>query len=127
MPHQVKNLHTGDAGHMDLIPGSGRSPGGGNGNPSQHSCLESPKDRRARWTTVHGVTKSPTGLSTECSTALFRGSVHVSPVAHLTSPFLPSFQLHLYLFFLAMLCSMQVLSSLTRDGTCAPCCGSLES
>ena len=49
-----------DAG---LIPGSGRSPGGGNGNPLQYSCLENPMDRGAWWATVHGVTKSWTGLS----------------------------------------------------------------
>ena len=38
-------------------PGSGRSPGEGNGNPLQYSCLGSPKDRGAWWTTVHSVTK----------------------------------------------------------------------
>ena len=38
-----------------LIPGSGRSPGKGNGNPLQHSCLENPMDREAWWATVHGV------------------------------------------------------------------------
>ena len=43
---------------MGLIPGSGRSPGEGNGNPLQHSCQKIPKDRRAWWATVHGVTKS---------------------------------------------------------------------
>ena len=40
------------------IPGSGRSPGEGNGNPLQHSCLGNPMDRGAWWATVHGVTKS---------------------------------------------------------------------
>ena len=42
------------------IPGSGRSPGGGHGNPLQHSCLEDPMDRGAWWATVHGVAKSQT-------------------------------------------------------------------
>ena len=53
----VKNLPaiTGDPGDSGSIPGSGRSPGGGIGNPRQYSCLENPKDRGARWTTVHGV------------------------------------------------------------------------
>ena len=37
------------------IPGSGRSPGDGNGNPLQHSCLKNPIDREARWATVHGM------------------------------------------------------------------------
>ena len=41
----------------DLIPGSGRSPGGGNGNPLQNSSLESLMDRGVSWATVHGVTK----------------------------------------------------------------------
>ena len=52
----VKNLlaNAGDAG---LIPGSGRSPGGGNDNPLQYSCLENPMDRRAWWAVVHGVRK----------------------------------------------------------------------
>ena len=43
------------------IPGSGRSPGEGNGYLLQYSCLENPKDKGARWATVHGVTKSWTG------------------------------------------------------------------
>ena len=45
----VKNLpaHAGDARDMGLIPGSGRSPGVGNGNPLQYSCLENPMDRGA--------------------------------------------------------------------------------
>ena len=44
------------------IPGSGRSPGGGNGNPLLYSGLENPTDREAWWTTAHGVTKSWTRL-----------------------------------------------------------------
>ena len=43
---------------MGSVPGSGRSPGGGNGNPLQYSCLENPMDREAWWTTVHRVEKS---------------------------------------------------------------------
>ena len=45
------------------ISGSGGSPGGGNGNPLQYSCLENPMDRGAWWATVHGVPKSQTRLS----------------------------------------------------------------
>ena len=45
------------------IPGSGRSPGEGNGNPLQYSCLENPMDGGAWWAAVHGVTKSRTRLS----------------------------------------------------------------
>ena len=47
-----------DARDMGLIPGSGRSPGIGNGNPLQCSCLENPKDRGAGQAMVHGITKS---------------------------------------------------------------------
>ena len=52
----------GDIRSLGLIPGLGRSPGGGNGNPIQYSCLENPMGRRAWWVTVHGVAKSRTGL-----------------------------------------------------------------
>ena len=45
---------------VGLIPGSGRSPGGGHGNPLQNYCLENPMDRRAWWAIVHGVAKSQT-------------------------------------------------------------------
>jgi len=47
-----------DARDMGSVPGVGRSPGGGNGNPLQYSFLENHMDRRAWWATVHGVTKS---------------------------------------------------------------------
>jgi len=47
-----------NAGDLGLIPGWGRSPGEGNGNPLQYSFLENPMDRGAWWATVHGVAKS---------------------------------------------------------------------
>ena len=53
----------GDAGDPGSIPGSGRSPGGVNGNPAQDSCLENPMDRGAWRATVHGVAQSRTRLS----------------------------------------------------------------
>ena len=49
-----------NAGDLGSIPGLGRSPGEGHGNPLQYSCLENPMDRGARWATVHGVTKNQT-------------------------------------------------------------------
>ena len=52
----------GDIRDSDLIPGSGRSPGGGHGNPPQYSCLENPIDRGAWWATVDRVAKSQTRL-----------------------------------------------------------------
>ena len=51
-----------NAGDLGSTSGSGRSPGGGNGNPLQHSCLENPMDRGAWRAAVHGVAKSRTGL-----------------------------------------------------------------
>ena len=47
-----------NVGDLDSIPGLGRSPGEGNGNPLQYSCLENPVARGARWATVHGVAES---------------------------------------------------------------------
>ena len=44
-----------NAGDLGSIPGSGRSPGGGNGNPLQFSCLENPMDGGAWWAIVHGL------------------------------------------------------------------------
>ena len=58
----VKNLpaNAGDIKDVGLIPGSGRSPGGGHGMSLQYSCLENPMDRGAWWATVHSVTKGRT-------------------------------------------------------------------
>ena len=52
----VKNLPA-NPGDMGLIPESGKSPGEGNGNPLQYSCLGNSMDRRAWWAIVHGVSK----------------------------------------------------------------------
>ena len=61
----VKNLpaSVGNAGDAGSTPGSGRSPGGGNGNALLYSCLENPMDRGAWWAPVQGVTKNQTQLS----------------------------------------------------------------
>ena len=58
----VKNspANAGDTEDVGSIPGSGRSPGGGNGNPLQYSCLGNPMDRGALLATVHSVAKSRT-------------------------------------------------------------------
>ena len=58
----VKNLPA-DAGDMSLIPGSGRSAGGGDGHPFQYSCLKNPMDRGAWWAIIQSVAKSETRLS----------------------------------------------------------------
>ena len=48
----------GDTGVTGLIPGSGRSPEGRNGNPLQNSCLENPMDRGAWWATIHRLAEA---------------------------------------------------------------------
>ena len=61
----VKNLpeNAGNVRDMGSIPGSGRSPGEGNGNPLQYICLGNPMVRGASWATVHGGAKSQTRLN----------------------------------------------------------------
>ena len=56
----VKNLpaFAGDTGDVGLVPGLGRSPGGGHDNPLHYSCLENSVNRGTWWATVHGATKS---------------------------------------------------------------------
>ena len=82
-------------------PGSGRSPGEGNGYPLQYSCLENSMDRGAWQATVHVVAKSQTHLATNARFHL--GCFHL-----------------LFDFFLAAPRGMLDLSSLTRDQTCTP-------
>ena len=66
----VKNLpvNAGDPGDASWILESARSPGEGNGNPLECSCLQNPIDRRAWWATVHGVTKNGTQISNQTET-----------------------------------------------------------
>ena len=69
----------GDTGDMGLIPGSGRSPEGGHGNPLQYSCLENPMDRGAWQVIVHGVRRSQTRLkwlSTHAHTQIIKNTKH---------------------------------------------------
>ena len=63
----VKNppANAGDIRNSSSVPGTGRSPGGGHGNPLQYSCLGNLMDRGAQWVTVHGVTESDTTEVTE--------------------------------------------------------------
>ena len=61
---EVKNLpaNAGDIRDQGSIPGLGRTPGGGQGDPLQYSCLENPMDRGAGWVMVHRVANSWTRL-----------------------------------------------------------------
>ena len=77
--HQSANV--GDVKDASVTPGSGRSPGGGNGNPPQYSCLENPMDRGARRATVHGVVQSQTQLK-QLSTHAHQHTGHVGPYSH---------------------------------------------
>ena len=65
----VKNLPAtaGDIREVGLIPGARRSPGGGRGNPPQHSCLENPMDRGALWAAAHRVAESQIRLEQLCT------------------------------------------------------------
>ena len=100
-----------NAGDLGLIPGSGRSPGEGNGNPLQYSCLENPMDGGAWWATVHGVAESDTtslslSLSVDVSWFLIVVLTWISLMANeLVRLFL--LVSHLYRFFEEM--SIQVL------------------
>ena len=78
------------------IPGSGRSHGGGNGNPLQHSCLENPVARRAWWGTVHEVTNSQTRLSRHSE---------LSTLSELWSEMILPAQCHILLFSFPFFCS----------------------
>ena len=70
---EVKNLpaNAEDTGDEGSVPGLGRSPGEGNGNPLQYSCLGNPMDRRAWRAAVHRVAKSQTQLSDQATTKTF--------------------------------------------------------
>ena len=57
-----------NAGDLGSVPGSGRSPGEGNGNPLQYSCLGNLMDRVASWATVHGVARVGHDLATKITT-----------------------------------------------------------
>ena len=73
---------------MSSIPGLGRSPGEGNGNPLQYSCLENSMDRGTSWATVYGVAKSRIQLST-----------HPCPLAILASYLVFLSLSHVYMLF----------------------------
>ena len=91
----VKNSSA-NAGDKGLTSGSGRSHGGGNGNPLQHSCLENPVATRAWWGTVHEVTNSQTRLSRHSE---------LSTLSELWSEMILPAQCHILLFSFPFFCS----------------------
>ena len=74
MAHMVKKppVNAGDVRNTGSIPGSGRSPGEGHGNPLQYSCLENPMDRGALWAIVHRHAKSQTWLKSLGTSPMIR-------------------------------------------------------
>ena len=105
-----------NAGDTGSIPGSGRSPGEGNGNPLQYSCLENPTDRGAWCTIVHRVTKSQTRLSHWAHTVAFTWSP-TRPTASCSLP-LPSLLPGFILFCRALLFSRQTTALLSFFVSC---------
>ena len=78
-----------NAGDPGSFPGSGRSPGEGNGNPLQYSCLENPIDGGAWWATVHGIAKSQTRLSDSTFTLIcMESQLHCSHLLELGNWFI---------------------------------------
>ena len=80
-----------NAGDLGLIPALGRSPGEGNGNPLQYSCLENPMDIGAWWATVHGVSKSQTQLNNRAYKETVQFSSVTQSCPTLLTPRIPLF------------------------------------
>ena len=100
------------------IPGSGKSPGGGNGNPLQYSCLENIMDRGAWWATVHRVSKNWTWLSTHVSPSLIPEALNFLPLQGCMYVLFPWIWVPVYLplwFSSAQLLSSVQFSSIVSD------------
>ena len=83
VPQMAKNLPA-NAGDVGLIPGTGRFPGEGNGNPLQYSGLENSMDRGVWWTTVHRVTQGWTRLS-DSTTMTYGELMHTHHLSSLSA------------------------------------------
>ena len=97
-----------NAGDLGSIPGSGRSPGEGNGNPHQYSCLENPMDGGAWWATVYGVAKSWTRQSDFTFTHVYNHLFHCSNFAH-TFRSLKNMKTHMLYFHFLCFCLSTLL------------------
>ena len=75
-----------NAGDLGSIPGLGRSPGEGNGNPLQYSCLENPMDRGAWWATVHRVARVWHDWATKPSDHVDTGDIYIYIYTHTYIP-----------------------------------------
>ena len=82
MASVIKNppVNAGDSGDVSSIPGSRKSPGEGNGNPLQYSCLENPRDGGAWWAAIYGVAQSRTRLKQLSSSSSSKLILWVSQV-----------------------------------------------
>ena len=104
-----------NAGHVGWIPGSGRSPREGNGNPLQYSCLENPIDREAWRATVHGVAKSRTQVSVHASVyiifwnLLFLGQCYAFRFINIKSIDLVHFNYYTFHFMIKTMCFIYFL------------------
>ena len=85
LPSSVGKAFACNEGDLGLIPGLGRSPGEGNGNPLQYSCLENPMDRGAWWATVRGISRVRHDLALSLG-ALADFHIHVVLYIHIVFP-----------------------------------------
>ena len=93
-----------NVGDSDSVPGLGRSPGEGNGNPLQYSCLEKSRGRRPWWATVHGVTESghrATLLSFSLYLAPYPSYIHSLTIAFHYDSIMPFFNSYFYILKLS--------------------------
>ena len=101
-----------NAGDLGSIPGLGRSPGEGNGNLLQYSCLENPMDGEAWWATVHGIAKSRTQLSNFTHLFKFTTCPSQSPTLIISTTLT---NLSYYIIYLILLFSVLPISLHMRE------------
>ena len=106
-----------NAGDLGSIPGLGRSPGEGNGNPLQYFCLENPMDRGTWWSTLHGATRVRHDIATKPSSIYFtHDSVYISMLLSQFAPPSPSPTMTTSPF------STRLISTIFLDSICVCVC-----